>query len=110
MPSRVVWQLAADQGAICSSARRRLARVHRNQTADENPPVIARGLARVAKAHALERLRWDRLGVPVLFCTGVGVAENRQRCERFRLSRPKRLIDAVPPPDSGVVPFSGKST
>src|SRR3954454_2018906 len=40
-------------------------------------------------AHALERLRWDRLGVPVLFCTGVGVAKNRQEVRALRLSRPR---------------------
>jgi hypothetical protein len=66
-------------------------------------------LGQSGEAHALERLRWDRLGVPVLFCTGVGVAEIGRDASVVAVTT-TRLIDAVPPPDSGVVPFSGKST
>ena len=76
----------------------------------ENPPVIAGGFARIGLAHALERLRWDRLKSRFSFAQASGWQRSGKRCRALRLSRPRGSVLPLSPPDSGVVPFSGKST
>src|SRR6267142_717860 len=95
MPSRVAWQLAADQkagGQECPPYRFRTSPFRSSpsqRNSYENAASHRGWLARNGFAHALERLRWDRLQSRFSFCTGVGVAENRQEVRALRLSRPR---------------------
>src|SRR5689334_23154198 len=64
-------------------------------------------LARIGLAHALERLRWDRLKSRFSFAQASGWLRIGRDASVFGCHDRIGSLLPLPPPDSGVVPFSG---